>query len=733
MGEVRRVKDTVLDRILAMKIVRWDSSRERFEAEARTTAKLQHPAIVALHDYGELDDGRLWFTMPEVRGRTFREVLYSLHSASQFGSWGTTGDGWTFRRLMAAFETACQAVAFAHKGGVLHRDLKPDNIMVGAFGEVLVMDWGLAQIMTTQTTGSVQGTPSYMSPEQAWGRELTAASDVYSLGTVLYEILAGRPPFSGQGTTIARQLKAGAPPTVSEAVGPGHPPIPAELLLLTEMAMSREPRDRPPDASVFSAELRLWLEGARRREQGLRLVSEADTLAPDARRKRAQARQLRKQAGRVLSELQPHDPVESKAVAWDDEDRAAELDRLAELAETRMEQALRAALNHDPVLPEAHQRLADHYRGRLEKAEARRDPSSIARYEELLRSHDRGRHADYLAGSGRVSLSTDPPGATVRLYRFERRQRRLELVPVGSVAQTPMVDFELEQGSWLLRIDAPGCEPLDYPVHIGRGEQWTDRDRAGNPFVLQLPPSGSLGPDQLAVPPGWFIAGGDEHAPDGLPRRRMWADGFVVDRHPVTVGDYIAWLDTLDDPTPHLPSIDGRPLTRTEDGGLAGAPRSLAANDPICLVSWNDAQAYAAAMGARLLHDHEWEKAARGVDGRAFPWGDFFDSTWCNASNSRASQPWLVPISSNPEDISPYGVRGLAGNLRDWCSNDYERSGPTTIDHSPGTGPFRMARGGSWSSSGPFCRAAARVVGRPDARTLNYGFRLARDWPTRAG
>ena len=175
MGEVRRVKDRYLGRIVAMKILKEGGQvkglRDRFLAEAATTSQLEHPGIIPIYDIGE-QDGRPYFTMREIRGRTLTEVIREVHDSSGAGQWTAAG-GWTFRRLLAAFGAVCEAVAFAHDRGVIHRDLKPDNVLVGDYGEVTVVDWGLA----TLTPGAhVVGTPAYMPPEQAWGRPRPSAA-----------------------------------------------------------------------------------------------------------------------------------------------------------------------------------------------------------------------------------------------------------------------------------------------------------------------------------------------------------------------------------------------------------------------------------------------------------------------------------------------------------------------------------------------------------------------------
>ena len=177
-GEVRRVHDTVLDRELAMKLLRWeyiddDRVRARFLAEAQITARLQHPGIVAVHDRGELADRRLWYTMKVVDGRTLGAVIREVHAASGPEGFRATSSGWTFRRLVDAFARLSQAVGYAHSCQVMHRDLKPENVMTGTFGEVLVMDWGLARYVGEIGELSMDGSESRSIPPPPVLRRLT--------------------------------------------------------------------------------------------------------------------------------------------------------------------------------------------------------------------------------------------------------------------------------------------------------------------------------------------------------------------------------------------------------------------------------------------------------------------------------------------------------------------------------------------------------------------------------
>src|SRR5262245_58872976 len=221
MGVVFKVRDPDLGRTLAMKVL-LDSHQERpdlarrFLEEAQIGGQLQHPGLVPVHELGRLPDQRPFFTMKLVKGRTLAEELKARSSPAA-----------DLPRLLGTFEQVCQTVAYTHSRGVIHRDLKPANLMVGAFGEVQVMDWGLAKLLgqdqeaplpagaagastiyssrssseddSATRAGTVLGTPAYMPPEQARGQveHLDERCDVFGLGAILCEILTGQPPYTG--------------------------------------------------------------------------------------------------------------------------------------------------------------------------------------------------------------------------------------------------------------------------------------------------------------------------------------------------------------------------------------------------------------------------------------------------------------------------------------------------------------------------------------------------------
>ncbi|HEX6715792.1 MAG TPA: serine/threonine-protein kinase [Pyrinomonadaceae bacterium] len=210
MGVVYLAEDRELDRLVAIKVLNTpevtEELRGRMVREAQIIARLEHPGIVPVHDAGTLSDGRIFYAMKFVRGNRLDEYVAA---------------GASLRDRLRKFQAVCDAVAFAHAHGVIHRDLKPQNIMIGSFGEVLVLDWGVAKIRNDPrqsaaydtSPGTVIGTQTYMSPEQARGdiNQLDERADVYSLGAVLHFLLMDQPKVSKPAHAIRFKAMAQAP------------------------------------------------------------------------------------------------------------------------------------------------------------------------------------------------------------------------------------------------------------------------------------------------------------------------------------------------------------------------------------------------------------------------------------------------------------------------------------------------------------------------------------------
>jgi tetratricopeptide (TPR) repeat protein/tRNA A-37 threonylcarbamoyl transferase component Bud32 len=311
MGAVYRAIDTALGREVAVKVLQekfaLDSGiAQRFKTEARITGQLQHPAIPPVHAVGTLPDGRPFLAMKLIKGSTLDQLLRQRTDCSAERG-----------RFLAIFEQVCQAVAYAHIHQVIHRDLKPANVMVGGFGEVQVMDWGLAKILagtatvrgavgdpeaTTAETvlrdpdtdegeavgtqaGSIMGTWAYMAPEQAAGEKVDPRSDVFGLGAILAVILTGAPPYQGRDAESVRvmAIRGDLAACYGRLEGCGAE---AELVALCRRCLAFAPEERPADAGEVAravAGLRAAADERAQRAELDRVKAEGEVREAEAR------------------------------------------------------------------------------------------------------------------------------------------------------------------------------------------------------------------------------------------------------------------------------------------------------------------------------------------------------------------------------------------------------------------------------------------------------------------
>jgi PAS domain S-box-containing protein len=297
IGRVWLAHDSDLGRDVALKELRPEQAgqaalRGRFLQEAQITGQLEHPGVVPVYELARQPDERQpFYTMRFVKGRTLSEAAASFHQKRRAGQ----ADALDLPALLNAFVTVCNTVAYAHSRGVIHRDLKGHNVILGDFGEVVVLDWGLAKRVdrpggepsaltlpegpapedSAQTVqGQALGTPGYMSPEQAAGRLdlIDRRTDVYGLGAVLYEILTGGPPFSGPDTAAVLRKVQEEQPVPPREIWPDVPPALEDLCL---RALARRPADRPAAAADLAQEVQGWQERERRMAEEALRESEA--------------------------------------------------------------------------------------------------------------------------------------------------------------------------------------------------------------------------------------------------------------------------------------------------------------------------------------------------------------------------------------------------------------------------------------------------------------------------
>ena len=780
-GGVATVKscfDPHLGRLVAIKLLQPSlqnnrEQRTRFVREARVMAQIEHPNIVPVHEFGVGKDGNVYFTMKRVKGVTLRHILFWLK-----GNDPETVEKYPLSQLLNVFTHVCQAIAFAHSRGVIHRDLKPDNIMIGAFGEVLVTDWGLAKIIGAQdeigqtatmtvneimdlesgdetVEGIVTGTPHYMAPEQALGKtsELDGRTDLYGLGVLLYEILTLERPHGGDTVNqILREVINGRimPPRRRR---PGRK-IPPELDAICMKALAREQEDRYPGVPKLIGELESYRSGhsvevyrepflrkelkwCRRHPVfsstfsavlavlvfGLGLLLLVRTVryqalmaAADTHRKRGSV--IVNQERQLLVELQN---LRRTRIVKSKSPRELVLERgLAKLhrkSETRYDSALMLymmATDENVSNPRCGEAFAEIFGNRLDYALAQRD------YKETERLLDSTRNffganfakaepavrqnllelATLLKGDGSLEVRSRPAGATVTLWRLTPGGNGVltPAAPRKLDTKTPVSSLALPRGSYLLTLKLAGRPEVRYPVRIDHSEA-----EEANVFLPREIPAG-----MVYVPAGKFYSGGEHANYYRLHEKAL--GGFFVKSKEIIFGEYLEfWLD---------PAGGGRRREYLSLVRLSHASRHLeAAWDqsgklleplrpelPVVGITQAAAARYCAWLSrkigraCRLPTAEEWEKAARGVDGRSFVWGNHYQPEFAFARENKAAHArfkFWAPPGSFPADRSIYGAWDMGGNVREW-----------TASRLPDGSPFYQVKGASASLTRRFLYCA---------------------------
>ncbi|MBI3070591.1 MAG: SUMF1/EgtB/PvdO family nonheme iron enzyme [Deltaproteobacteria bacterium] len=759
MGLVVEAYDRELCRRTAIKVGRKQNQSAdvvaRFVEEAQATAQLEHPNIVPVHDIGVSPKGDVYYVMKLVRGRTLREILAAVKhkvggAPREFGR----------VRLLSIFQQVCMGLDYAHAKGVVHRDLKPDNIMIGDYGEVLVMDWGLAKVLgrefgpdaVTQVqtprsrvlsrghsqTGSISGTPLYMSPEQARGdiAAIDERSDIYALGAILYEILTYTPPFSGEeiGDLLDQVMSARVEPPSERVATSGAEPIPVDLDAVCMRALEKDKSKRFSRAREMYDEITVFLEGTRVKERNRREAEARVRLGQRASRRYFELRKvearLRDRAEKISAAIPQSAPVDAKRPLWRTADLATNAERRAANYLSSALDQFTQALGFEPANDAARLGSAALYWDRFLAAEKASDQTQAIYYESLVRHFGGDEFAERLRGTASLAIETWPVVARVTIAPFVERDRRLVPGDAQEIGVTPLSPMPIEMGRYLVGLHGANGSMVRFPVDVGRLEKIRAR--------VRIPKPGELAPGFVFIPEGTFLSGGDPLAFNSAPLGVACVGDFAISKFPVTCAEYLAFMNDLVGRDPalaekHVPRVQptaGFIWQRGSDG-LYTLPEADPEGDrwlpnwPVIGISWEDAEAYAEWRSSRpdaggrrfrLPTPDEWEKAGRGVDGRRFPWGNHFDPTFCHMSNTFPGRPQMLPVGTVETDESPYGVRDLAGCIREFCAGwQDEASG------------LRSLRGGYWGGSENIARLASRGYRRSYEIVMDVGFRLAHD------
>ena len=740
-GAVWLARDLLLKRTVALKVLLPESQasadmRNRFSFEAQTTGRLGHPGIIPVYDTGRLADGRWFYTMQMIGGRSLAEVLAGLQGGDP-----ELERAYPLKRLLHVFSQMCLTVAFAHDHGMIHRDLKPENVLLGEYGEVYVADWGLAKLLTGSEAehaslrsgrktvpGAVIGTLHFMSPEQIRGDvdTLTQATDVWSLGVILFEILALRLPFESP-TPVGLMFKI-----VSEevpnprSVAPPERNVPDPMAALCLEAMARSVERRTLTSRELADRVAAFLDGveeqARRQERARELLQRARDLRDLYERLRDELRGEREALRDERESLRPSTP----------EGRRTELYRRQQALE---EKALEAEAVYSKTVQVASQALdewetahvmdllAELFWLRAQDAARARDAVGELHFRTLAEQHDSGRFTDRLASSGTLTVRFDAPGGTIRILRQVPYGPLLEVVEVAWCAGEERVPV----GSYVVEAQAPDRLPVRLPVLV-----------EGNQFIAVTldPPAAFEGHEEFVyVPACEAVIGGDDGAARSLPEQRVRVEPFLIGKHPVTLAAYFRFLDALAAGDPEAAraraprSSDGTVMyvEFNETDRRFSVPAADRDGDaweptwPALMLDWHDASAYCRwrseveGVTYRLPTDEEWEVAARGVDRRIYPWGNGFDTTFCRMVDSAEGRPLPAPVGQYPRDCSPFGVRDMAGLVTEWTSTPADQAKEQYYQ-----------RGGAFTSPPQWCRAATRRSNFANWSTPTFGFRIVR-------
>lgn len=804
MGVVHRAFDRDLGRFVALKIVRSDvlgkshgsdpeRTLPRFLEEAQITGQLDHPGIVPVHDIGVDPQGRVFFTMKLVEGEDLRAVFRRVRHGDP---------GWSLTRALNLMLRICEAVSYAHAKGVVHRDLKPGNVMVGRFGETYVMDWGLARVKdaivertfarsarrmassgdSTQPwtlEGDVVGTPYFMPPEQARGEteKIGPQVDVYAIGAMLYQLIAGKMPFEIPGGSntptevLARVLDG--PPDRLETLSPETP---AALIAIVEKAMERERENRYPSVIALADDLRAFLEDRVVKAHATGAIAELVTWI---RRNRALAAAIAASLAVVA--------VLSAIFVHFERTNAEQQKKLAAKAQTERERVLRLA--DVKRLADLRTELETLWPARRELAPAMRDwLKRASELQDRLASHrdtlaDLGRQGHVERGdngSERVvfrdtetewwyltlrdlvadiaALCADvPTGATLR--SMEQRLALAESIEQRSITehraewdaaiaeigrkdslyrglvippQIGLVPLGKDPGSGLLEfVDiATGSLPQ-------RGSDGALRVSEGDGVVFVLLPGGKVAIGAQASDPNgkYFdpMAQADESDTNGVP--------LELDLDPFFLGKYELTQAQWQRMTGANPSFYAAGQTV---GGIA-----LTLTHPVERVSWDDCEATLRHYGFRLPSEAQWEYAARAQTSSPWYSGDdpLILSTFANLSDRYAKEhgggDWTV--DPNLEDgntvhapigrFAPnrFGLHDAMGNVWEWCEDGYALYVAGSEHRRPGDGlclagnpASRVVRGGCFSNTPTFARPSFRYRFTPTLREERVGVRVAR-------
>ncbi len=761
MGRIDAGWDRHLGRPVAIKTLKSERAKDvvrmRFLEEAQVTGQLQHPSIITVYELGKINDDVV-FVMRRVEGVSLKALISKLRKGDE-----KLLEQYTLSQKLQAFYQLCQAVAYAHNKGVIHRDIKPSNVMIGDFGDIVLLDWGLCKIIGEEVRssrssterwqtmhGQIIGTPAYMAPEQALGMidQISTATDVYGLGALLYHFITHSPPFSGKTKREVVRKVLHAELIAPRDRAPQHN-IPETLEALCLKCLHRDSEKRYSDAGELAEEVKLLLanglDGQLSAIEGLpnksfyseKLKSEAESLRAEVGEALFHLQSIQEDLASALDAVRDHTLTHDRSLMIERvEFYRGEIQSLvSQLCDTSIRLKYLLSIIDDNSSSKQSSPSESAYGSSMDSSSLLERVCSIllSMYENAVLGGNREEQArlgywlevldpvqreQLRRDVGALYLHVRPSRADVQLWQCIPEGARLKKVRPKTLKSSPLLLERVPSGQYVISIGHPDC---------GRRVESSLKVHSGvtTRLSINLYQSDVAPPHYQYIPSGTFTSG--PRLDILVSSSEIALPDYFIMSHPITCGAYLLFLKSLakhnlseaKKRTPRR-SGDQTLLWRWSEEHKVSYSESAGWTDetPVVGVSLDDAKRYSMWLSDRdqkhyrLPTDLEWEKAARGPDGRVFPWGDIWDARF--SSGPETWDHYLPPqVGLMSTDQSVYGVSDLVGGVREWT---------TATDQMEHQG---VIRGGSFltadESGIPLWRKSTLASNRT---AIDIGFRL---------
>lgn len=714
MARVYRGVDISLGRTVAIKVIDTpfrtsDDYQARFKQEARAIAQLEHPNIVRLYSFRERE-GLLYMAMQFIEGGTLAALLNPHHLLRP-------------ERILELARDICAALDEAHRKGVIHRDVKPANVMVDQNGRAIVMDFGLALLTDLGSRGEIFGSPDYISPEQAISSaHVVPQSDLYAVGVILYQMFTGVLPFTANDPLDVTMMHLSEPPRPPDEVNPALSPLLSSVIL---KVLAKEPAQRYQTGAELVQALEKALQGE----------SVAAALPPTP---------LPPHPSPTIT---PQDPVISAA-----ESSAMPLDRPLPPPPAGTVGSKQLVVNSEPLAVNSQKSTVSKVEGRIAEKEAR-EPGG-----EKSKTRPQRRFWLYLVSTlllggiilvafafllppdsadDEIIAAASTATATVTLTPTTTPS----ITPSTTPTVTPQPTVTATTEAVLVPTTGPTQVPSFTPTPAPTLSPTPSHTPTPTPIVTLVREQDEM--PMILIPGGSFTMGAaaddPDAQPDELPAHEVTLNSFYLDQYEVNVTQYAAFLNSLGG---YVQRCDGFTcawtlfessftyLAQNSDGTFLAEPGFEAY--PVNYVSWYGAAAYCEWVGARLPTEAEWELAARSPAHYLYPWGNEPPSETL-ALYGGIDVRDLQPVTNYPDGVTPLQIYGLAGSMWEWTADWYDADYYTSSPSSNPTGPEtvttegRVLRGGGWRNTPLELRATNRQPARPATFERDIGFRCGRD------